>query len=101
MADALAHIHSTGKLVEDAMIALASPVGWEHIAFAGDFLWERALDVGHGKGLSSLTEREQPEHSVPVYANLCSAGNQRDALSMGDVPWSTRRIFSERDDESR
>ncbi|WP_210268653.1 hypothetical protein, partial [Rhizobium rhizogenes] len=37
-----------------------------------------------GKHLSSLTERGQPECSVPVHANRCSAGNQRDALFWGD-----------------
>lgn len=42
MADALAHLRSTGKVVEDAMMAHTSPVGWEHIAFSGDFLWEQA-----------------------------------------------------------
>ncbi|WP_210268654.1 hypothetical protein, partial [Rhizobium rhizogenes] len=35
-----------------------------------------------GKHLSSLTERGQPECSVPVHANRCSAGNQRDALPL-------------------
>ncbi|MCQ9148146.1 MULTISPECIES: Tn3 family transposase [Brucella/Ochrobactrum group] len=42
MADALAHLRSTGKVVGDAMMAHTSPVGWEHIAFSGDFLWEQA-----------------------------------------------------------
>ncbi|MGV2164611.1 Tn3 family transposase [Rhizobium sp. L80/93] len=42
MATALADLRSTGKVVDDAMMAHTSPVGWEHIAFSGDFLWEQA-----------------------------------------------------------
>lgn len=42
MADALAHLLSTGKVVDDAMMAHTSPVGWEHIALSGDFLWQQA-----------------------------------------------------------
>nr|WP_320188936.1 Tn3 family transposase [Agrobacterium rosae]MDX8332915.1 Tn3 family transposase [Agrobacterium rosae] len=42
MADALAHLRSTGKVVDDTMMAHTSPVWWEHIAFSGDFLWEQA-----------------------------------------------------------
>jgi hypothetical protein len=42
MVDALAHLRSTGKVVEAALMAHTSPVGWEHIAFSGDFLWEQA-----------------------------------------------------------
>lgn len=42
MADALAHLRSTGKDVDDAMMAHTSLVGSEHIAFSGDFLWQQA-----------------------------------------------------------
>ncbi len=42
MADAVAHLRSMGELVPDDLLAHTSPVGWEHIAFSGDFLWDRA-----------------------------------------------------------
>ena len=51
MADALAHLRSTDKVVDDAMMAHTSPVGWEHIAFSGDFLWEQAARTRSRKTL--------------------------------------------------
>lgn len=42
MADAVSHLRSTGDHVPDTLLAHTSPVGWEHIAFSGDFLWDRA-----------------------------------------------------------
>ena len=57
MADAVAHLRATGESVPDGLLAHTSPVGWEHIAFSGDFLWDqasailpgrRALNVGRG-----------------------------------------------------
>lgn len=42
MADAVAHLRSSGEIVPDDLMAHTSPVGWEHIAFSGDFLWDRA-----------------------------------------------------------
>ncbi|OCJ04706.1 hypothetical protein A6U86_29595 [Rhizobium sp. AC27/96] len=42
LADALAHLRSAGKVVDDAMMAHTSPVGREYIAFSGDFLWRQA-----------------------------------------------------------
>lgn len=42
MADATSHLRSSGEIVQDALLAHTSPVGWEHIAFSGDFLWDRA-----------------------------------------------------------
>jgi TnpA family transposase len=52
MTDALAHLRSTGKVVDDAMMAHTSPVGWEHIAFSGDFLWEQAAKSRSRKTLA-------------------------------------------------
>lgn len=42
MADAVAHLRSSGAVVPDSLLAHTSPVGWEHIGFSGDFLWDRA-----------------------------------------------------------
>lgn len=86
MADALAHLRSTGKVVESAIMAHTSPVGWEHIVFSGDFLWEQAAQKGRKKHLSSLTKRGQPECSVPVNATRFSAVNQRAALKYEVAP---------------
>lgn len=42
MADAVDHLRSVGEVVPVDLLAHTSPIGWEHIAFSGDFLWERA-----------------------------------------------------------
>lgn len=42
MAETVAHFCSLGEAMNDAMMAYASPVGWEHIAFSRDFLWLQA-----------------------------------------------------------
>jgi hypothetical protein len=39
LADAVAHLRSGGEIVPDDLLVHTSPVGWEHIAFSGDFLW--------------------------------------------------------------
>lgn len=41
-ADAVAHLRSSGAAAPDSLLAHTSPVGWEHIGFSGDFLWDRA-----------------------------------------------------------
>ncbi|CUW97116.1 hypothetical protein AGR1C_Lc10041 [Agrobacterium fabacearum TT111] len=35
MADVLAHLRSTGKVVANAIMAHTLPVGWAHNAFSG------------------------------------------------------------------
>lgn len=42
LADAVQHLRNQGKPVPDALLAHTSPLTWEHIAFSGDFLWDRA-----------------------------------------------------------
>ncbi|NML91806.1 transposase [Sphingobium sp. TB-6] len=42
IADAVAHLRTIGEDVSDELLAHTSPVGWGHIAFSGDFLWDRA-----------------------------------------------------------
>ena len=49
MADAVAHIRTSGDSVPDHLLAHTSPVGWEHIAFSGDFLWDRAAALPAGR----------------------------------------------------
>ena len=39
---AIAHLRSQGESVPDSLVTHTSPVGWEHIAVSGDFLWDRA-----------------------------------------------------------
>ncbi|WP_234624966.1 Tn3 family transposase, partial [Agrobacterium vitis] len=51
MADALTHLRSAGNAVTDDLMAHTSPVGWEHIAFSGDFLWDRAAQAKARKSL--------------------------------------------------
>ncbi|WP_145206870.1 Tn3 family transposase [Sphingobium sp. B2] len=41
-ADAVGHLRSQGEIIPDELLAHTSPVEWNHIAFSGDFLWDRA-----------------------------------------------------------
>lgn len=52
LADAVAHLRRQGEDVPDELLAHVSPVGWNHIGFSGDFLWERAA--------TSATEGRKP-----------------------------------------
>jgi hypothetical protein len=40
IADAVAYLRSSGAAAPDSLLAHTSPVGWEHIGFSGDFLWD-------------------------------------------------------------
>ena len=42
LADAVQHLQSQGRPAPDELLAHTSPLTWEHIAFSGDFLWDRA-----------------------------------------------------------
>ena len=57
MADAVAHLRSTGETVPDDLLAHTSPVGWEHIAFSGDFLWDRAAQSTSRKPLNLASKK--------------------------------------------
>jgi TnpA family transposase len=58
IADAVAHLRAQGRAVPEALLAHTSPLTWEHLAFSGDFLWDRAaaaagrrrpLNLGRGR----------------------------------------------------
>lgn len=58
LADAVAHLRAQGEPVSDELLAHTSPLTWEHLAFSGDFLWDRAaatagrrrpLNLGRGR----------------------------------------------------
>jgi TnpA family transposase len=51
MAEAVAYLRRNGETTPDALLAHTSPVGWEHIAFSGDFLWDRAAKTTARKAL--------------------------------------------------
>ena len=51
MADAVDHLRSAGKDVPADLRARTSPIGWEHIAFSRDFLWDRAAAAAGRKAL--------------------------------------------------
>jgi TnpA family transposase len=57
MADAVDYLRSDGTPVPDGLLAHTSPVGWEHIAFSGDFLWDRAAQSTSRKPLNLPTAR--------------------------------------------
>jgi len=44
-------LRRNGEVAPDAPLAHTSPVGWEHIAFSGDFLWDRAAKTTARKAL--------------------------------------------------
>lgn len=52
LADAVQHLYSIGEAPDPALLAHTSPVGWEHIAFSGDFLWDRAAETVRRKPLN-------------------------------------------------
>ena len=49
---AVQHLRAASAAVPDDLLAHASPVGWEHIAFSGDFLWDRAAASAGRKALN-------------------------------------------------
>ncbi len=49
IADAVAHLRAIGEPVPDELLPHTSPVGWGHIAFSGDFLWDRAAALPTGR----------------------------------------------------
>jgi TnpA family transposase len=57
MADAVAHLRARGEFVPEDLLAHTSPVAWEHIAFSGDFLWDRAAQATNRKPLNLSSRR--------------------------------------------
>jgi TnpA family transposase len=57
MADAVDHLRAAGENAPDDLLAHTSPVGWEHIAFSGDFLWDRAAALPTGRRELNLGRR--------------------------------------------
>ena len=49
---AVQHLQSESVAAPDHLLAHTSPVGWEHIAFSGDFLWDRAAASAGRKALN-------------------------------------------------
>ena len=49
MADAIDHLRAAGEPVSDELLGHSAPVGWEHIGFSGDFLWDRAAALPLGR----------------------------------------------------
>jgi hypothetical protein len=57
MADAVDHLRAAGEPAPDDLFAHTSPVGWEHIAFSGDFLWDHAAALPTGRRELNLRRR--------------------------------------------
>jgi TnpA family transposase len=55
IADAVRHLAASSKTVAPELLAHTSPVGWEHIAFSGDFLWDRAAERVKRKPLNIVS----------------------------------------------
>ena len=52
--DAVRHMRASGTTVNPELLPHSSPVGWEHIAFSGDFLWDRAAERTRRKPLNNV-----------------------------------------------
>jgi len=59
IADAVGHLRAQGERVPSELLAHTSPVGWEHIAFSGDFLWDRAAALPSGRRPLHLSQPRQ------------------------------------------
>jgi TnpA family transposase len=59
IADAVGHLRALGEPVPSELLAHTSPVGWEHIAFSGDFLWDRAAALPSGRRPLHLSQLRQ------------------------------------------
>jgi hypothetical protein len=40
---AVDELRSTGEIIPDELLAYIAPLGWEHIAFNGDYVWPAEL----------------------------------------------------------
>lgn len=56
IADAVRHLRTSGTAIAPERLAHTSPVGWEYIAFSGDFLWDRAAERVRRKPLNIATD---------------------------------------------
>ena len=36
---AVQHLHARGVIIPDDLLAHVAPLGWEHIALTGDYIW--------------------------------------------------------------
>ena len=56
--DAVEHLRAEGKPVPPELLVHTSPLTWEHIAFSGNFLWDRAAaTAAHRKPLNFWQDR--------------------------------------------
>ena len=56
IADAVRHLRASGQAVDPALLPHSSPVSWEHVAFSGDFLWDRAAERTRRKPLNIVRD---------------------------------------------
>ena len=56
MAEAVTHLRVNGASISDDILVHASPVGWEHIALSGDFLWDRAAALAGRRRTLNFTQ---------------------------------------------
>src|SRR3546814_4564127 len=62
MGAAVQHLRSESVAAPDHLLAHTSPVGWEHIAFSGDFLWDRVAASAGRKALNLPQNARSEEH---------------------------------------
>src|SRR3546814_19292037 len=67
------HLRSTSVAVPDDLLAHTSPVGWEHIAFSGDLLWDRAA-ASNGRKAPTLPPDSRVVIGFPDFSSLTFSG---------------------------
>ena len=68
IADAVNHLRSIGKQVSDELLAHTSPLGWGHIAFSIDFLWDRAAAMPSGSAPDQSWANEPGSMTPTIFA---------------------------------
>ncbi len=59
MSDGVNDLRASGTPVSDNLLRHTSPVGWEHIAFSGNFLQETAAQLPTGRLRLNATESQR------------------------------------------
>jgi TnpA family transposase len=54
---AIQHLRFNSQLVDDDLLKYLSPLGWEHINFTGDYLWQQSKHLEPGKYRPLLVAR--------------------------------------------
>lgn len=59
---AVTTLRARGEFIDSALLARLAPLGWEHLAITGDYIWEDtpALDADGFRPLTNLSLPAEP-----------------------------------------